>query len=265
MRDFPFITAHTGCMGTPDNSAESAEAAIEYGADIVEDDIRATRDGTLVLSHDDSVVFADGTEGSIAGMTWAELNARMDRPPQLLEPVLKYVVDAGKTMNLDLKSDDGIQPLSELIGKLGVADRVFLTGCEYARAIAVSKCNSRLRKLLNVDVHAFMRIPYAEAVDELCEQALVAECFGLNLPYQIVQPSLLEAARNAGLEVYVWTVNEEPQMRAFAEMGVRSITTRRVDVLARLKRNWSREEHHGKQNGGQHGRQNGPEQKGTEY
>ncbi len=241
MNDFPFITAHTGCMGTPDNSAESASMGIAHGADIVEDDIRATRDGTLVLSHDDCVTFADGTEGRISGTTLAELNARLDRPLQLLEPVLKSVANAGRRMNLDVKADDSIEPLSDLIDKLGFHDRVFLTGCEFPRAIAVSECNPRLRKLLNVNVRALIDTPYPDAVGKMREQALGAGCFGLNLPYQIVRPSLLEAARDAGLDVYVWTLNEEPQMRTFAGMGVHSITTRNVDVLARLKRNWNRE------------------------
>jgi len=241
MNDFPLITAHTGCMGTPDNSAESAQMGISYGADIVEDDIRTTRDGVLVLSHDDDVTFADGSAGSVSGMTLAELNARLDKPLQLLEPVLKSVADAGRRMNLDVKADDSIGPLSDLIEKLGFLDRVFLSGCEFSRAIAVSACNPRLRKLLNADIKAFIDIPYPDAVKKMCEQALAAGCFGLNLPYQIVQPSLLEAARDAGLDVYVWTVNEEPQMGTFAGMGVHSITTRNVGALVRLKRNWSRE------------------------
>lgn len=241
MNDFPLITAHTGCMGTPDNSAVSAETGIAHGADIVEDDIRATRDGALVLSHDDGMTFADGTEGSLSGMTLAELDARLAKPLQLLEPVLKSVADAGRRMNLDVKADDVIESLSDLIERLDLLDRVFLSGCEFPRAIAVSECNPRLRKLLNVDVNAFTDIPYPDAVKKLCEQALAAGCFGLNLPYQIVRPSLMEAARDVGLDVYVWTVNEEPQMRMLAGMGVRSITTRNVDVLARLKRNWSLE------------------------
>lgn len=244
MKQFPFITAHTGCMGTPDNSAESARFGIESGADIVEDDIRATRDGFLVLSHDDIVPLADGTEGGISGMTMAELEARAVRPPQPLEPVLKFVVGAGKIMNLDIKSDDSILPVSELIDKLGFADRVFLSGCEYPRALLVSQRAPRLRKLLNVDVRAFLDSSYPEAVRRQCEEALAAGCFGLNLPFRLVRPDLLEAAENAGLEVYVWTVDEETQMRTFAEMGVRSITTRCVDVLAQLKRNWIREGDH---------------------
>ena len=244
MKHFPLITAHTGCMGTPDNSAESALAGIECGADIVEDDIRATRDGVLVLSHDDRVTFADGTTGSISGMTLEELNARLARPLQPLEPVLRFVLDAGRIMNLDVKADDAILPLSMLIDRLGVTDRVFLTGCEYPWALKVTQCNPRLRKLLNADVGSFLATPYPEAVRRLIGQALDAGCSGLNLPYQIVHPTLMEMARNAGLDVYVWTVNEEAQMTAFAEMGVRSITTRRVDVLARLKRNWSMEEMH---------------------
>jgi len=241
MNEFPLITAHTGCMGAPDNSAESASLGIAHGADIVEDDIRATRDGVLVLSHDDDIELTDGTTGSIAGMTLAELNARMDTPLQLLEPVLKSVVDAGRRMNLDIKADDSIAPVSELVDKLGFTDRVFLTGCEFSRAIQVSECHPRLRKLLNIDVRVYRSLPYPEAVRKMCEQAREAGCFGLNLPYQIVQPSLLEAAKDAGLDVYIWTVNEESQMSSFAQMGVRSITTRNVDVLARLKRNWSRE------------------------
>jgi len=242
MKPFPYITAHTGCMGAPDNTEESARLGIAHGADIVEDDIRATRDGVLVLSHDDNVRLADGTEGSVSAMTLEELNARMDRPLQLLEPVLKLIADAGKMMNLDIKSDDSLAPVSRLVEKLGLRDRVFLTGCEYPRAAAVAEIDPRLRKMLNIDYRSFMETPYPEAVNQICRQALDAGCFGLNLPYQVVRPLLMDAARDAGLEVYVWTVNDEPLMRLMAEMGVRSITTRRVDVLARLKRNWSLED-----------------------
>ncbi len=74
MKTFPLITAHTGCMGTPDNTLRSVESALKHGADVVEDDIRITRDGVLVLAHDDAVSLPDGTRYSISQMTYAELS-----------------------------------------------------------------------------------------------------------------------------------------------------------------------------------------------
>ena len=48
-------TAHTGCVNTKDNSLDSIDAAVQYGADIVEIDLNFTADGQPVLSHDDPV------------------------------------------------------------------------------------------------------------------------------------------------------------------------------------------------------------------
>ena len=48
----PLITAHSGCMGTPQNSLASVEKGIACGADFIEVDLNFTEDGTPVLSHD---------------------------------------------------------------------------------------------------------------------------------------------------------------------------------------------------------------------
>ena len=50
------ITAHSGCMGYPDNSIEAMEAGIAVGANIVEFDLYFTADGTPVLSPLSSVL-----------------------------------------------------------------------------------------------------------------------------------------------------------------------------------------------------------------
>ena len=47
------ITAHTGCMGTQQNSLDSMKIGQGNGANIVEFDLRANENGDLVLSHDE--------------------------------------------------------------------------------------------------------------------------------------------------------------------------------------------------------------------
>jgi glycerophosphoryl diester phosphodiesterase len=236
MKSFPLITAHTGCMDTPMNTLLSIETGIAYGADIIEDDIRVTRDGILVLSHDDTVRLTNGTDSRISGTTFNELSNGLSAPIPTLERALELVQNAGKIMNLDLKTDECIGPVSDLVERLGLLDQVFLSGCEYERAHKAMEYNPRLNKLLNTDIQIFTTMSYTDAIRKTCEQAQSAGCFGINIPYQLVQPPLLDMAADYSLPVYIWTVNDEDQIRTFAEMDVRSITTRDVATLMRVKR-----------------------------
>lgn len=235
MNHFPLITAHTGCDGTPENSMLSAVTGLALGADIIEDDIRITRDGVPILSHNDFVLLKNSTKGSIASLTLPELNDNLIEPITVLEPVLEVVCKAGKLMNLDLKTDDCIGPVSELVERLGYMDQVFLTGCEYERALRVSLYNKRLPWLLNVDIGLFSAVNDRNAIIKSCEDARNAGCMGINIPYQLASADLLDRASHYELPVYVWTVNDEVQMKQFAQISLYSITTRRVKDLVRLR------------------------------
>ncbi|WP_018752884.1 glycerophosphodiester phosphodiesterase [Paenibacillus sanguinis] len=228
MHKFPLMTAHTGCMGHPDHSLISLDAALELGADIYEDDIRVTRDGRLILAHDDRVSLHNGGEGSILAMSLEELQDEAISPPLLLETLLSVVKDAGIMMNLDLKTIACLEPLAMLIDRLDMADQVFLSGCGYTAAFEAQLGAPQLRKLLNVDVAHFHTVSYAKAVAHACADSRATGCFGLNLPYELVQQELLEEAHSQGLQVYVWTVSEADDMRRLAGMGVDAITTREL-------------------------------------
>ncbi|MDR6551694.1 glycerophosphodiester phosphodiesterase family protein [Paenibacillus qinlingensis] len=243
---YPLLTAHTGCMGTPDNSLFSIETALSSGADIVEEDILVTSDGVLVLSHDDSVYAADGKAYRISSMSYAELsqldiNAHNGAPGETmrilsLESVLPLLRASGKIMNLDLKSDDCVEPVARFVENNGLHEKVILSGCETSRAHAVNRTDSRLRKLLNVDTSLFLALNEREAARISCEDASSANCFGLNVNYRVVGPELLQAAANHKLDVYIWTVNAEEEMKHFMEMGVHSITSRNIAALVQVRK-----------------------------
>ncbi|UPK41518.1 glycerophosphodiester phosphodiesterase [Paenibacillus pabuli] len=236
MNKFPLITAHTGCMGLPDHSFESLQAALRLGADIYEDDIRSTRDGVLVLAHDNDITLADGSHGSLVEMKLEELDARLSAPIPKLQDVLEHIREAGKIMNLDIKTDSVLEPVSSLVDRMGMTEKVFLSGCEYGTAIQAGQWVPHIRRLLNVNTHSFRSLPYGEAVTQACAEAREAGCFGLNLPYQFVRPELLEAVRRNGLDIYVWTVTEANDMRRLAQWGVDSITTRDPAKLIAIRR-----------------------------
>jgi glycerophosphoryl diester phosphodiesterase len=237
-------------MGMPDHTLLSLEAGLKGGADIIEDDIRVTRDGILVLAHNDMVRTTEGAEHFISQMSYAELSGldvitAHSAPGQTIRIItlmqaLLVVKQAGKRMNLDLKTDECIEPVSHLVETAGLINDVFLTGCERNRAQLAQRVRPQLRKLLNADVKLFLSMGYADAVQATCEDAQRAGCFGINIAEQLVSADLMKAAADCGLPVYAWTVNDKNRMNKLAELGVRSITTRNVDILAGLQQEWSR-------------------------
>ncbi|MFF2480231.1 glycerophosphodiester phosphodiesterase [Paenibacillus sp. NPDC058071] len=235
MNEFPLITAHTGCMGKPENSIASARAALALGADIIEDDIRVTKDGVPVLSHDDEIRMTSGGMASLSSMTYQELSEHAETPVAALEELLMLVKGSETMINLDMKTDSALEPVSKLVRRMDVADNVFMSGCSYERALQAKSVVPDMRLLLNVNVEHFRMMTYEEAVTRSCEEALDAGCFGLNVPYPAVSGKMIEIAEAAGLPVYVWTVNEVEEMKRCAELGVRSITTRTVDTLKAVK------------------------------
>jgi len=241
MNKFPLITAHTGCMGEPENSMASVCAALALGVDIIEDDIRVTKDGVPVLSHDDEILTANGETISLSAMTFKELLMYTETPVVTLEELLMLVKSSETMINLDMKTDDALEPASQLVRRMDMVNRVFMTGCFYERALKATHAVPELRKLLNVNVEHFRTLAYEEAVSQSCQDALEAGCFGLNVPYQVVNSRMKEIAEAAGLPLYVWTVNEVEEMERCIELGVRSITTRTIDKLQVVKSNWYRE------------------------
>lgn len=123
-----FIAAHRGCHNpsprlnlgpAPENSLPALEHCVRLGVDMMELDVRRTRDDVLVVIHDDSVDRTTNGQGKVADLTLAQLqrlrlkqNFGADMSPELTAetiPTLATMLQAAKgriMLNLDLKADD---------------------------------------------------------------------------------------------------------------------------------------------------------------
>lgn len=249
MKDrFPLITAHSGSMNTLDHTLHSVQMALQNGADVVEEDIRVTRDSVPVLAHDDEWITVEGARISLSQLTYGELKELRFEVKQgeqretiqicKLEDMLPLIQASGKKVNLDLKVDESIEPTAALVKKYGMLDQAYLSGCEADRALMAQQLNPEMRRLLNTNHNLFRTLPYRDAMVQTCEEARAASCFGINFHYSIVNQELMDYTTSLDLPVYVWTVNEEVLMRKYASLGVASITTRSLDALVQLKSNW---------------------------
>ncbi len=209
-KDFT-ITAHTGCMGTEDNSLESIKKGIDNGASIVEFDVYCNKDGVLVLSHDEPV----GSEIT-------------------LDEAFYYIAMFSEiAVNVDIKTAENLEKVYEIAKKYEIEKRIFYTGVKDEFVEPVKEQSPQVPYYLNVDVDKKM------ATDEKYLLSLVkkvkdAGAIGINFNYKNATKELVDIFRDNDLFVSIWTVDNELDMYKILEMSPDNITTRNPDKLYKI-------------------------------
>lgn len=206
------ITAHTGTMGTADNSLESISAGIKNGADIVEFDLNFNKEGTPVLSHNEP------KGGEV-----------------LFEDALKFIAenDSEIQINIDVKTTYDLKTVEELVKKYGLINRAFFTGIFEKFIPAVKEQCTDIKYYLNYNKKPPFfgkKKFYAEAVKTIKNSGAV----GLNVNFLCLEKAYVDYLHKEGLLVSAWTPNTEKQMQWVMKKGVDNITTEHPDVLRKL-------------------------------
>jgi glycerophosphoryl diester phosphodiesterase len=133
------VTAHRAAHDIyPENSMPAIERAIALGVDIIEIDIRLTKDGVPVLMHDESVDRTTNGKGSVKELTFAEIEklylkgtdgeATSLRVPTLSEAL--RVADGKILVDLDLKTGD-VEPTISRVIETGTLDQALFFNGNY--------------------------------------------------------------------------------------------------------------------------------------
>ncbi|MGY6646354.1 MAG: glycerophosphodiester phosphodiesterase [Salinarimonas sp.] len=224
-----------GALENTENTHTAFDHAVALGYRYIETDVQLTRDGVVVVFHDDDLMRLMGRPERIDALDWADLaqlrfpcGARIPRLDETLEayPDIRF--------NLEPKSESVVEPLAKVIRACDALSRVCV-GC------FDPKRTRRLRDLLG---------------DDLCwspSHAGVAAVWlagwGLPIPahaYPALQipPSfhgipvatrrLVRAAHARDIQVHVWTVDEADRMRALIDAGVDGLMTDRPTLLKQV-------------------------------
>ncbi|EJY55240.1 glycerophosphoryl diester phosphodiesterase [Alicyclobacillus hesperidum URH17-3-68] len=245
------VIAHRGAsLHRPANTLDAFRLALDMGADILETDVHWTRDGVLVVSHDEVVDTVSNGQGRIADMTYAEL-LRLDfgyrfspdggktfpfrgqgvRIPTFLE-LLKSFPNC--TINVDIKPRNArISEFLRMVDAVGALERIILASFHHATLVeARSRC-PRLRTSASVrEVASFLlatRMGVRRTKHRLPYVALQVprERYGIT----VVDQTFVDRAHAAGVEVHVWTIDDPEQMRHLIDLGVDGIVTNSPQTL----------------------------------
>ncbi|WP_090575863.1 glycerophosphodiester phosphodiesterase [Paenibacillus sp. OV219] len=227
------IAAHTGCGVHPDNTMASFYEAIAVGAHIAEVDVHASMDGTAILLHDDSPYLR---EYSYEQLKEPEMRVLLDPiyadfELATLEQVLRASDSERLLLNLDIKSEEAIEPTVRLVREREAQSRVFITGHDL-----LAEHFPTIKVMLNTPTNLTEAESeqYDEFAERICQQALQGGYVGLNMHFSTCRRQVVDLAHASGLLVWVYTVNELEAMEALIRMDVDAITTRRPERLHNL-------------------------------
>jgi len=198
----PLIVAHRGAWGqAPQNSAAALESAIAVGCDMVELDVRRTRDGKLVAVHDARV---GGV--SVARLDHADLRARL-RPGQapLLEELLELA--AGRiALDVELKEN---QDVARIMAEL--AARVAVDG--YVVTSFLDSALSEVRRAAP-ETRTGLLLGPGRKPRRLASRLEQTRADFIAPHASLARAGVLAWAADRELKSYVWTVNEPRVLQA---------------------------------------------------
>ncbi|MEM1602801.1 MAG: glycerophosphodiester phosphodiesterase family protein, partial [Candidatus Bathyarchaeia archaeon] len=195
------VIGHRGAAGLePENTLRSIRRAIEIGVDRVEIDVRVTKDGRLVVIHDETVDRTTNGHGYVRDMTFEEIR-KLDAGKGEKVPTLEEALNLtrGKViLQIELKVAEATEPTIELIEENGAEREVVIT----------SFIHSLLKKVRYLNPAIRTGALFFDVQEDIFERTISACAEAIHIYYRNITPKLVENAHKRGLKVVAWNPDE---------------------------------------------------------
>ncbi|MGY5861886.1 MAG: glycerophosphodiester phosphodiesterase family protein [Candidatus Thorarchaeota archaeon] len=221
------VIAHRGASGyAPENTMKAFRIAWEMNADMVELDVQETSDGRLVCIHDFELPRTTNGEGYVGEATYheiMELDAGQGERVPLLSEVLDFA--RGKIgVNIEVKAVNVEKRILDMVTEREMLDSVMFS----------SFMHNTVREIKNLNADTRTAILLSEPRDDAVRYTLDLGANAINPPFETLTPKLVEAAHDARLEVFPYTMNDASSMRKLLSIGVDGLITDLPDVCVKV-------------------------------
>jgi glycerophosphoryl diester phosphodiesterase len=256
----PLVIAHRGSSATvAEHTLAAYRLAIDEGADALECDVRLSADGEMVCLHDRTLERTGGSTGIVSTMTLAELRAvdwgawkhgtDPERHPDdgalvTLRELIELAIGAGREIGLAIETkhpsraggrvEHAVAELLQAYGLCGARR----PGDVWARMMSFSSMAVRRMASLCPELPLVLLVSAQQPLPMRATRLVAgAGTAGLDLALVREQPEIVQERHDAGNDVWVWTVDEEEDIRLCRQLGVNAIISNRpaavLDLLGR--------------------------------
>ncbi len=225
------IFAHRGdTKAAVENTLSAIDSALRMGVDGVEVDLRLTRDGEIVLFHDDNLMRLTGLKGKVEDRDLNHLKTvALGRDTiATLRELLDLVRDRA-LLNLEIKTvhfrDDLLEKkLLESLKSFSLHDSVLVTSFHPLPLWKLKRLAPTLPRGYLFENKLFLHDKIMPFLDP----------FSVNAPLAYASKSLSDAVHRAGRRFFIWTVNDEDDIKRCIDLGVDGLITDEPQKLLNL-------------------------------
>ena len=223
--------AHRGASEyAPENTLSSFYLGLLQGANGIETDVQKTKDGVLVLFHDDTLDRVSNKQGKLCDYTWDELKDieiygscttgfydRIVTLREFLEKFSQYDIKFA----IELKGADVEKETLEMVKEFGILPKVTFT----------SFCYEYIKRIKELDPFARVGWLTSSAGDTTIKLLLEIGGEEIAPKAELLTDELMETFRKAGLGVRAWGVFNISLMKKMCALAVDGMTVNFPDRL----------------------------------
>lgn len=239
----PFAISHRGgALENPENTLKAFKDSVALGYQVLETDLRVTRDGVLTIHHDETLQRTALKPDRVSGTSWDELSSiqvfgeheilTLDR---LISEIPEDVV-----LNLDPKDYEVVGPLQKFLKKhpellprlcLGSfsTDRLNAIRKELPE-VAMSLGGREIVQLIVQSRFKAMKSAFRKKLPNQIAIQVPVRAYGI----EIVRPQFVRFVHDLGMQIHVWVVDDPEEMHRLYDIGVDAIMTDRPRVLKKV-------------------------------
>jgi len=236
-----FVIAHRGASyHAPENTMPAFKKAVEMKADMIELDVLSTRDNIPVVLHDVNLNRTTTGQGPVTSIlfrelqdldagSWFDPSFKYTQIPSL-ETVLKWAKNR-IALNIEIKGNgrksgapDFESQIIEMIDHFGMQDHVAISSFNY-------KAIKQIKKISPATSTALLNWKYSYGTRRVYLFMRYCEADGVNILARQMKDPLMSLLKKNHIPVWIYTVNNEQEMRTAIRKGATGIITDRPDLL----------------------------------
>lgn len=250
----PLILGHRGASAlAPENTLAAFSRAISDGADGIEFDVRLSRDGIAVVIHDATLKRTGLIDRAVNELTAAELREvdvgswfaeRAQNPRQFRGEKLPTLAQAFELFSanngllyveMKCKPNEGEALAAEVVmltRKSEMVDRVVVESFDHSAIAAIKRIDSKIRTAALFEPKVTRPISTIRRL-KMVDAALAVAADEVALHHTLAAESVVDKARQVGLEVVIWTVEDPSWVKRARALGIKALIANDPGLMVR--------------------------------
>ena len=231
---------HRGCGYEPENTLLAFKKAISLGVDMVECDVRLTKDQRLVVIHDETVDRTTNGGGKVTNLTLEQIKT-LDAGKGEKVPTLEEVIDLVKgkcKLNIEIKDALTAKKVVQLVRQKKFEKETLISSNHVTVLQEIKTIKTALvyraakRRWILACRMSFCRLILPHVRKLILEKAKLAKTKTIHLNYFLATKKTIDYFKQRGFIVGVWTVDDQQRIKKLQELGVDNIITNFPDLIA---------------------------------